>query len=435
MTDSPAGGSAEQPYRGWRAPALLAFLILLNILNFIDRILPHAFIVDIMRDVGFTYTQFTLIHGPVFGLVYAIAGLGMGVMADRFRRPRLIAAGLFIWSGMTAATGLAVNFVQMSLARAFVAVGEASLSPSALSMLSNVFSAKRRGSIMSLYYVGISLGAGGSFLIAGTLGAAIGWRNCFLVLGGVGVVLSVVVFFLPEPRKGGGTGRADSKAAASLSAAAGGAVQTLRASPSLRWVLLAAMLILFGQGASILDQAWLVKEVGFDTGEAQRRFGGVFLIGSLAGALLGGPIADAFVRRSTAGRLYYAMVVYAITAPVSMWLRIMEPSALFYIAFLIVSAGVTLHYAALLPSVQELAPLHARATIIAVTLLCTALLGTALGNLAAGVLADFYIAQGLERPVRWAIISINLVTLLALPALYMAARTYARDREAHGSLE
>lgn len=430
-----AGSAAGAPYRGFRAPALLVFLILLNILNFIDRILPQAFIVDIMRDVGFTYTQFTLINGPVFGLVYAIAGLGMGVMADRFHRPRLIAAGLFIWSGLTAATGLATNFIQMTVARAFVAVGEASLSPSALSMLSNVFPPKRRGMITSLYYIGISLGAGGSYVIAGTLGAAIGWRNCFLVLGAIGVVLALIVAFLPEPRQGGGTGRADSAAAPSVRAAAGAAVKVINRSPSLRWVLIAATLLLFGQGASILDQAWLVKELGFETGDAQRRFGGLFLIGSLAGALLGGPLADLFVRRSPAGRLYYAIAIYALVVPVSIFLRVMEPSAAFYIGFLIVSAGVTLHYASLLPTVQELAPLHARATIIAVTLLVMALIGTALGNLAAGMLADLYIAQGLERPVTWAIISINLVSLLALPALYMAARNYSRDREAHGSLD
>jgi sugar phosphate permease len=200
-------------------------------------------------------------------------------------------------------------------------------------------------------------------------------------------------------------------------------------------VLLAATLLLFGQGASILDQAWLVKELGFETGDAQRRFGGLFLIGSLAGALLGGPLADLFVRRSPAGRLYYAIAIYAFVVPVSVILRVMEPSAAFYIGFLIVSAGVTLHYASLLPTVQELAPLHARATIIAVTLLVMALIGSALGNLAAGMLADLYIARGLERPVTWAIISINLVSLLALPALYMAARNYSRDREAHGSLD
>jgi len=428
----PIHPTPSPPYAGFRSYGLFLVLLALNILNFVDRTLPQALVVDITEDLELSYTTFTLISGPLFGLTYACAGLFLGALADRMHRPRLIAAAVAVWSLMTAATGLSRSVGEFAVTRAMVAVGEAGLSPAGLSMLATVFSPERRGTVTSLYYLGISIGAGASYFIAGSLGATLGWRQCFLILGAVGLCLSLLVAFLAEP--GGRAVDHHPGTRQAFAVALGDVAGVLRRSAALRWTLLAAILILFSQGASVLDQAWLVREAGLKKAEAQTLVGLLFTIGSVAGALVGGPLADFVARRIVGGRLVYAIGVLAILTPLALTIRFLEPqSPLFLAAMLMGSAGFTLFYGALIPSVQDLAPASVRATVIAVTLLAMAMLGTALGNLCAGVLADRFAAMDVAMPIRAASVATNAVALLAFPCLFMAWRRYGRDRALHGS--
>jgi Ni/Fe-hydrogenase subunit HybB-like protein len=132
----------------------------------------------------------------------------------------------------------------------------------------------------------------------------------------------------------------------------------------------------------------------------------------------------------------YLATIFAVVGPVSILLRYLDPaSPLFTAAFLVVSAGFTLHYAGIFPSVQELAPTRVRATVIAVALLAMALLGTALGNVFAGVVADLLREGGQARPVTLAIAITNGAILLSLPLFLAAARRYRDDRDRYGSLD
>src|SRR5262249_19097867 len=147
----------SSPRSAW---LLLAFLTLLNIVNFVDRQLITSLQVPIREELGLTKLQITLLAGYAFAIIYAAAGLVLGTVADRWNRPRLIAAGLFVWSALTAASGLAQNFWQMGLARFFIGVGEATLTPAAIAMLGDVFQPKQRALASGLYYLGIPIGAG-----------------------------------------------------------------------------------------------------------------------------------------------------------------------------------------------------------------------------------------------------------------------------------
>lgn len=96
---------------------LLGFFVLLNILNFVDRNLILGLSVPILEDLDLTYAQFGLLTGIIFTLFYTTVGVALGTIADRWNRPGLIAIGLFVWSVMTAGSGLAKNFLHMALAR------------------------------------------------------------------------------------------------------------------------------------------------------------------------------------------------------------------------------------------------------------------------------------------------------------------------------
>ncbi|MDO7634599.1 MAG: MFS transporter, partial [Porticoccaceae bacterium] len=185
-----------------RAKGILVFLMLLNILNMVDRNLIASFGPRIIEDLQLTDAQFGLLTGLVFVFFYAIMGLFMGALADRVHRPRLIAAGLILWSVLTAVSGAAKNFLQIGVSRLFIGVGESAMTPASMSIISDIFPQSQRGTASGLYYLGVPLGAGGSFIVAGILGPMIGWRNCFYLMGGLGVVLAVGLLLMRDPVRG-----------------------------------------------------------------------------------------------------------------------------------------------------------------------------------------------------------------------------------------
>ena len=235
-----------------RADALLVLLAALNILNFVDRFLIQGFAVDLMADLHLSHLQFTLLTGFAFTLFYTVAGLFTGALADRVHRPRLIAAGLGTWTLLTAATGLVAGFVQLAALRTFTGIGEATLTPAALGLIADTQSPRRRALATGIYYLGAPVGIGGAFLLAGALGPVIGWRRSFMALGAAGLLLALVVATVREPRA---AGQAHANAARPSAGLVRDITGALRASPALRLLMAAGVLMIFGQGAFVLDQA------------------------------------------------------------------------------------------------------------------------------------------------------------------------------------
>ncbi|MES3020500.1 MAG: MFS transporter [Pseudomonadota bacterium] len=404
------------------AVGVLVFLTLLNVLNFADRFLMQGFAVDMTADLQLSNLQFTLLTGFVFTTFYTLVGVFMGALADRFHRPRLMAGGIFVWSALTAVTGLATNFVQVGMARMFIGVGEATLTPAALGLLGDKFSKKHRAFAAGFYYLGAPVGIGAAFIIAGTLGAAIGWRNCFYLLGALGVLLAPCLLLLREPRASLPAGMP------SQGHRAGGVFQDIRralaASPALCLVVLGGVLVIFAQGALVLDQLWLVQERGFSKAHAQRLAGVMFLAGGVVGALLGGYCSDLMQARRPGGRLYFLALVYSVGVPVGFLFRYIDPAgAAFYPCMFLGAVMVTIGYGPIFACVQDLVPDNVRSTMTAFLIMCMTLFGTSAGNLLVGWLADSFRAMALAEPITQAVLVGMTPWLLAIPCFYLAARS------------
>jgi hypothetical protein len=150
--------SAAEPVVGRAAVALLAYLTLLNVLNFVDRTLIGSLGPLLIADLGLSRTELGLLAGFGFVVFYTLVGILLGLAADRWSRLRLLAGGLALWSAMTAISGLAKSFLHLLIPRIFVGVGEATLTPAALSMLGDAFPRHRLGLATGIYYTGVPLG-------------------------------------------------------------------------------------------------------------------------------------------------------------------------------------------------------------------------------------------------------------------------------------
>lgn len=220
MTDIASGrvdaAEAAAPREERYAWYVLFVLVLVYILNFVDRQIMSILANDIKADLDLTDADLGFLYGTAFGVFYSLFGIPLGRLADSWNRTRLLTLGLGLWSTMTAASGFANGQATLTAARVGVGIGEATASPSAYSLLSDWFPKHKRATALAIYSSGLYLGGGISLLIGGAiveqwnaayapgtapLGLA-GWQAAFLAVGLPGLLLALWVSTLREPLRG-----------------------------------------------------------------------------------------------------------------------------------------------------------------------------------------------------------------------------------------
>mgnify|MGYP006295519825 FL=1 len=205
--------SDRVPAYSWYA---LGVLVLVYVLNFIDRQILSILANDIKSDLGVDDAYLGFLYGTAFAIFYALFGIPLGRLADSWKRVRLMTLGLTLWSGMTALSGFARDATTLSVARIGVGVGEATASPSAYSLISDWFPARLRATALAIYSSGLYIGGGVSLAIGGfvvdgwnrafpegdpVLGL-VGWQAAFVAVGLPGLLLAIWVATLREPMRG-----------------------------------------------------------------------------------------------------------------------------------------------------------------------------------------------------------------------------------------
>lgn len=199
---APAAEIKPQTFSERYAWYALGLLTLVYLLNFLDRMLIYILFTPIKSEMQFSDTQLALLSSTSFIIFYTLLGIPFGRLADRMSRKTLIAIGLASWSVFSGLTGFAIDFWTIFLCRIGVGIGEATLGPAALSLLSDYFPRERRATVQGIYSSAIALGSGLAFLLGSVIAEAIGWRYAFYLLGFPGVLIALLVAALIEPKRG-----------------------------------------------------------------------------------------------------------------------------------------------------------------------------------------------------------------------------------------
>jgi len=421
----------------------LSFLTLLNVMNFVDRQLLASFANWIVPDLGLTNTQFGLLTGLIFIFFYSVAGVFMGVLADRVNRTRLIAAGLALWSALTALSGMAKGFVSLAIPRLFIGVGESIMTPTAMSLLADRFPASRLGFASGVYYMGVPIGVAASLFVVAYLEPLLGWRGCFYALGGVGLVLAAIMFFMKEtPRRHEVEALAKERAKEedeirseierpTVREMLAILIQAFKSSPALLMTVLGGVAFHFILGAATFEQLWFVNERGFDRTEIAELSGWLAFAGGVAGNLFGGVGGDWFLRKTGMGRPMFLFWIMLILSPISLYYRVVEPTTLFFmfgIFFGYFQLGC--FYGPTFATVQELVPPQIRGTVVAFYILSLNFFGLGLGVTGGGIVVDWMIAEGIAEPYTMTLLAFTALSLIAIPLFYFAGRRFERDRKA-----
>ncbi|WP_432768467.1 MAG: MFS transporter [Sphingopyxis sp.] len=210
-----AAPDAAEPKATGYSWYVLSVLVVVYILNFIDRQILSILAVDIKADLGLSDGDMGFLGGAAFAVFYALFGIPLGRLADNWNRVKLLSIGLSLWSVMTALSGFAYNQITLTLARMGVGVGEATASPTAYSLISDYFPKKQRATALAIYSSGLYLGGGVSLFIGASISEAwngtypaggplglVGWQAAFLAVGIPGLLLALWVASLREPARG-----------------------------------------------------------------------------------------------------------------------------------------------------------------------------------------------------------------------------------------
>ena len=393
----------------------LSLLTLVYAFNYLDRTLIYILLPLIKREMAFTDLQLAMLGSMSFVIFFTVLGIPFGRLADRAVRKNMIAVGLTVWSLFSGLTGFANGFWSILICRVMVGVGEATLGPAALSLLSDYFPPRVRATVQAIYSSGIAVGAGLAFFLGGWLGQNYGWRVAFFALGFPGLVLAALVYLLrEEPR--GRTEVGTAKYTASD-------WKILFKSVPLRYHYLGYGL--FGLAANNLSfwgPTFVTRVYELDLKTIGIYGGLLTLIAGVPGTILGGYLADKFRRFGRGGRMLFGATAALIAVPFWLLFIFSGNLLLLLIANLVLLAVSLVWLGPAAADVHDIAGPQLRGLGIGVYFFAV-IIAYGIGSLIIGQLNDWLSATTTPLNMRYSMLLCPLACLIAALSLWQGHRS------------
>ena len=410
--------------------------------SFIDRQILTLLVEPIRADLGVTDLQISLLVGLAFTLFYTLMGIPLARLADQSNRRNIIVAGIASWSLMTALCGAAQNFWQLFLARIGVGIGEATLSPSAFSIISDYFPKNRIARAFSVYSMGVFFGAGLAMMIGGLVirmvqamppielplvGQIYSWQLTFFVVGLLGLPIVLLLFTIKEPLRRGLATKAESNNGASFKELK----KFLRENKwTVIWHFTAFSLLGIGIITYLVwTPTWLIRTYGWDAPKAGLVFGALIFVLGPSGAYAGGFIADWFQDRGRKDAILRATMyggLLAIPFGIATPLMPNETSAIVCLAFMsfLIAFPQGLPAAAL----QVISPNRLRAQMTALYFLVGNMIALGIGPILVALFTDVVFEDPMMLRYSMSIVC-AIVFPLGVGAVYMSLKPYRASVE------
>ena len=394
----------------------LGLLTIVSLLNYLDRTLIYILFTPIKNEMSFSDFQLALLGTTSFVIFFTVLGVPFGRLADRSSRKNMIAAGLAVWSLFSGLTGFANGFWSLFFCRVMVGVGEATLGPAALSLLSDYFPPRMRASVQSIYASGISIGAGLAFFLGGSIGLKYGWRTAFYFLGFPGLFFAVLVYLLQEQKRG----RTEVTTAKYTS----DDWKLLLRSVPLRYhyagyalfAIAANSLSIWGPAFFTRVHSYTIQTLGIVAGLTSLTFG-------IPGTLLGGFLADRLRRVGPGGRMQLGAISALLAVP--FWIILLFSNS---VPWLLVAQAVLLVFSLMwiapaMADVHELTGPHLRGLGVGAFLCLVHIAAYGIGSPLIGKLNDLLGAATNPGMMRYGFLVSTSSCLIAAILLWRGSKT------------
>jgi MFS family permease len=382
---------------------VVGVLMAVYMIGFADRQILSLLVAPVKASLGVSDVQVGLLQGFAFVMLFALLGVPMGALADRFGKRRILMLGLVIWCSFTAACGFADGFWSLFLFRVGVGLGEATISPCCLSLIAQSFPAERRALATSVFVSSGSIGVGLAFTVGGQLvdyvarlpqlrllGALADdpWRVAFVVVGCAGFVLLPFMLTIREPVPSA----ADGGSRLGTSAPPGELRDFVRANRALllRHFGAFAAFSAIAYGVLAWAPSYFIRGFGWSPAQFGLVFGLSFAVPSVFGTILGGWWSSRLRRAGREDSNFTLMRwglagvgLPAALAPVvaSPWLAMLLYGVVSF--FLSFPTGCSA------AAVQDYTPAPLRARVTALYYVAVSLGGVGFGPLVVGALTDW----------------------------------------------
>jgi predicted MFS family arabinose efflux permease len=368
----------------------LFVLFLINLMNFFDRQIIGGVGEGIRREWGLSDTALGLL-ATVFTLLYAVFGLPLGRLSDKHGRKWILAGGVFLWSLLTAASGIARSFSQLIIARLGVGVGEATCSPASTSLIGDLVPTTQRARAVAIWMLGLPLGLGLANGAGGWIVQRWGWRNAFFIAAVPGVACALMALAIREPERG-----TREEHAVGNRRRAGNPYVLVLSIPTMLWVIASGALHNFNMYAlGAFVAPFLIRFHRMTFQNAGWLSAVVYGFSGIFGLVVGGGLADRLYRTRVDGRLIVGTAAIAICAPL-IFVALMRPRGDILGFALLMGTGCGVmyaYYSTVYATIHDVVEPSLRGTAMALYFCAMYLLGASLGPVGTGLASDYFTFQ------------------------------------------